>query len=666
MSQEKITLSRSSLENFTKTGMTGPQLKKLLEFVTSPAYVSLMEAESHKSVSVVEPVKDLQVPVRRKFPLPPVSEEPFIGIGITTYKRPDMILRCLAEFKKYMPPNCKITVNDDSEREEGIARAKNRCIADLEWCDYIFLFDDDCWPCAEKWWEFFINSAIKYDCHFVSPYWDPVAVNKNHNGLLEQKWVSGQCLFFTKEHVALCGGMNSAFLKYGGEHEEYARRSYLNGLTPFPLCDFQGSFDLLFAVDRYTAFTLTTTSESDLRNDKRQILRAFDRLGPSWRPFTREPITVTWANAEVSPELLSKWTMKQDRRCLVVHTDFPPERQVYIPGCVYVKQTWLEFLEYVHLHRDYIEDITFKAHECGDSSGPYTGDSATVSVFPYNASDLQCVRRFGTNPGSRSARSPAVFHLPKPVWERHMNELFLSLSHPMNETGMLTAINMLPLDDVVEIDTRPVLLILGCQKYMETLRLAIARSLRPTWHVVGVVGGATETSFSDNILHLAVSDLYDDLPKKVYEAYKWAVGNYPQCVGIFKTDEDIYLHDPATFEYLVVKNHTHPYWGFNVEKTEKGIIKRERIEGRFADKTGEKTRPGAIYCWGAGYWISRSAIEYLIEFCKDDFYTQFLEDVCLGACLNRIGIAPKQFSVEYTEVNRNAFLEGRILPQKVL
>jgi hypothetical protein len=213
------------------------------------------------------------------------------------------------------------------------------------------------------------------------------------------------------------------------------------------------------------------------------------------------------------------------------------------------------------------------------------------------------------------------------------------------------------------VDTRPVLMILGCQKYMKTLQLAIERSMRPAWHIVGVVGGVAETSFVDNILRLAVSDTYDDLPKKVYEAYKWICAAYPHAVGIFKTDDDIYYHDIVEFEGLVVKHQSIPYWGFHVERASAGPISVGRIEGRFDNKTPGKQRPAAIYCWGCGYWLARAAVEHMVTNCKGAFYEQHLEDACVGACLNRVGIIPTQICHAYAEVNRAAFLEGRIVKE---
>ena len=215
-------------------------------------------------------------------------------------------------------------------------------------------------------------------------------------------------------------------------------------------------------------------------------------------------------------------------------------------------------------------------------------------------------------------------------------------------------------------DTRPVLMILGCQKYMATLRLAMVRAARPVWHVVGVVGGAAETAVIDGILHLSVSDTYDDHPKKVYEAYKWLHAAYPTAPGILKTDDDIYYHDIAELERLVLNNQTVPYWGFHPERAAAGAISIGRIQGRFDDKTPGKMRPAAAYCWGHGYWIARSALEYLVVHCKEAFYTQHLEDICVGSCLNRIGLFPVRICPAYTEVNRAAFLEGRIVKETML
>ena len=67
-----------------------------------------------------------------------------IGIGITTYNRPDMLNKCLEHIKKHtFNDNVTIYVADDSNERKGVAYRKNECLRALKDCDYVFLFDDD-------------------------------------------------------------------------------------------------------------------------------------------------------------------------------------------------------------------------------------------------------------------------------------------------------------------------------------------------------------------------------------------------------------------------------------------------------------------------------------------------------------------------------------------
>ena len=69
-----------------------------------------------------------------------------IGIGLTTFG--NRITPALEMIRKYSDRDAKIV----TIAKQGISEAKNACLALLDDCDDIFLFDDDCYP---KWygWE---------------------------------------------------------------------------------------------------------------------------------------------------------------------------------------------------------------------------------------------------------------------------------------------------------------------------------------------------------------------------------------------------------------------------------------------------------------------------------------------------------------------------------
>ena len=80
-----------------------------------------------------------------------------IGLGYTTYKRPEH-LKLFREQVDKTVKDIKVYEYDDEVARKGIAYGKNQCLKALKDYQYIFLFDDDCFPVREGWVEFFIRA----------------------------------------------------------------------------------------------------------------------------------------------------------------------------------------------------------------------------------------------------------------------------------------------------------------------------------------------------------------------------------------------------------------------------------------------------------------------------------------------------------------------------
>jgi hypothetical protein len=72
---------------------------------------------------------------------------------------------------------------------------------------------------------------------------------------------------------------------------------------------------------------------------------------------------------------------------------------------------------------------------------------------------------------------------------------------------------------------------------------------------------------------------------------------------------------------------------------------------RFDDKTLQPRHQAAIYCYGHGYWVSAAALPHILA-AGDEFRASYLEDVCVGAVLNRAGIMPARVALPYSELER--------------
>lgn len=203
---------------------------------------------------------------------------------------------------------------------------------------------------------------------------------------------------------------------------------------------------------------------------------------------------------------------------------------------------------------------------------------------------------------------------------------------------------------------KPVLLICGCEKYRASLEAALLRFARPdVWDLVGCIGRpdlpAPEYDASANIVYLPVSDVYEELPSKIHAAISWIVTWRPDALGIFKTDEDIFVENLADLETAIRTHMNVPYWGFVKSETKEKRICPSRVATRFHDKTIIGRHQGAEYCYGAGYWVSKAAIPYILA-AADIYRGSFMEDICTGFVLNQANIIPIGVAVKYKERNR--------------
>lgn len=204
--------------------------------------------------------------------------------------------------------------------------------------------------------------------------------------------------------------------------------------------------------------------------------------------------------------------------------------------------------------------------------------------------------------------------------------------------------------------SKPILLICGCRKYEEYLHAAIKRMDRPEYEVIGILGGAIETSFDAGarILALSVTDTYEALPTKLHAAYAWIHANRPDSPGIFKTDDDM-IFDMDALVATVSANTEIPYWGVTASLCNAGPIAPDRIMNRFENTSLRPSHQTAAYCFGAGYWISKAALPVVVA-AAEDYGSSALEDVCTGFVMNRVGVMPHRIRFGCSEMPRNSEL----------
>lgn len=181
-----------------------------------------------------------------------MAEHPRIGVGVTTYNRPDTLGRTLDALERWRPPNSTLTIVDDHSAiahpeasyhrwNRGVAASKNHCLETLmaDGCEHIFLFDDDTRPECDEWWVPYLESGephLMYQFPFGADHWDLRVIYRDDN-LVAYDRPRG-CMLYVQRHVVEdVGGMHLAFGRHGGEHQDWSQRIYDAGHTRFPFAD---------------------------------------------------------------------------------------------------------------------------------------------------------------------------------------------------------------------------------------------------------------------------------------------------------------------------------------------------------------------------------------------------------------------------------------------
>lgn len=170
-----------------------------------------------------------------------------IGIGITSYKRPEHLELCLRQISKHTRGAYCIFAEglvSSSEIKESvwavsgatyslfvakdipnIAKAKNECLYNLRDCDHIFLFDDDCFPIKDGWVEFFVSECSKWKIPHVLYLTDRHKLVGTFGFAQLYRDCGGCFMYIPKETFNRVGYFNSEYKQYGFEHAAWSRRA---------------------------------------------------------------------------------------------------------------------------------------------------------------------------------------------------------------------------------------------------------------------------------------------------------------------------------------------------------------------------------------------------------------------------------------------------------
>jgi len=156
------------------------------------------------------------------------------GISVTSYNRPAHLDLWVEQITKHSPEDVKVHIEiEKKEDRRGIAFRKNNCLRALNDCDYIFLFDDDCFPIADGWIEYFIDLHKKTKQHHFLYMKETTTIRmlKIQNNISIYDNCGGAFIFLTKEVLKKVGGFCKDYGIYGYEHAGYSHRIHSAGLN---------------------------------------------------------------------------------------------------------------------------------------------------------------------------------------------------------------------------------------------------------------------------------------------------------------------------------------------------------------------------------------------------------------------------------------------------
>lgn len=190
-----------------------------------------------------------------------------IGIGITSFRRPETDRFCIDKICEFAPKESKIVVIQDVD---GISKAKNNCLALLDECEEIFLFDSDCYPIVYEWHIPYINS-IEPHMSFTFSKLSNGGINGNRillsqtHGLNSYQNPCGCMLYINKKCIDVVGGFDEKYEGYSYEHVDYSVRAFNAGLTSAKFLDVPNSLELFHSMDYYGEVKSSLTPNERLK-----------------------------------------------------------------------------------------------------------------------------------------------------------------------------------------------------------------------------------------------------------------------------------------------------------------------------------------------------------------------------------------------------------------
>lgn len=288
---------------------------------------------------------------------------PKVGIAITSRNRNDQLAQTLVNIRKVTPAAFLIVVVDDAsstpvdgatfrfEQNAGIAAAKNKCfelLADAG-CDHFFLFDDDCWPVVDNWWQPYTQSPEPHLAYIFPEY--PDGSDRRLNDTVEidrdEKHVAWShqrgCLLYYKRIVLdTVGGMDWHYGVWGHEHGSLADRIFNAGLTTHRYMDVLNSNTLFHSMDEHLQIdsTCSTSVRTQQISQNAEYYRQ-QRNSAAYIDYRRADLPVGSLNVVITsfftgqpdPERKAHWQADYDLLDKLIDSIKPGVKLVILHDC---------------------------------------------------------------------------------------------------------------------------------------------------------------------------------------------------------------------------------------------------------------------------------------------------------------------------------------------
>lgn len=183
-----------------------------------------------------------------------------VGIGITSYKRPEHLKLCLNQIIKHTDLNSnKIIIIEDVE---GINKAKNKCLDELKDCQDVILLDDDCFPINDGWIEHILKNKINHLLFCIATH----GINEHIRDNIYAYRNCGGCMVYLSKAV-LDGGFSypENYKGYGFEHAALSWSIYTAGYTSHPYISLSDMGDYLYSLDYYGSGNFNIKHKSSVK-----------------------------------------------------------------------------------------------------------------------------------------------------------------------------------------------------------------------------------------------------------------------------------------------------------------------------------------------------------------------------------------------------------------